>query len=85
MTLLPPTEELSGGIEEVEENYRHNWLYSVLPVGEQLYLCGYCRICDNAFSRIIPHYTEYVAGKNHLDILVTKMDVPKWGCVNPQI
>lgn len=77
----------------MEQDFRHNWLYSVLPVehltayGQKsmLMLTGYCRACSNAFSIEIPH--NFTTTKNedieeHLP-LITNLSIPKWGCVSP--
>lgn len=83
MTELPPAEIVE------ETQYRHNWLYSVLPITKKfsnsekdtLYLAGYCRACDNAFSVEIPRRTDGVDYNN--DPLITSLGVPKWGCISP--
>lgn len=72
--------------------FYHNWLYSVVPVASRVedwdnnkstvhyplkaYLTGYCRNCNNAFSVLIP--------SDPYAIKVTRMGVPKDGCVGPQ-
>jgi hypothetical protein len=78
-------------VEEKEEEvqYKHNWLYSVLPITRRtlgynketlkdcLMLTGYCRACDNAFSVEIPQDEHYGILK------IKEMRIPKWGCVGP--
>jgi len=81
----PPTSFIRNLTVKEPAMVRHNWLYSVLPnkvnsqsSEEALYLTGYCRPCDNAFSVEIP---KSDSGK----ILLTKMDIPKWGCIEPDL
>lgn len=65
---------------KMEPQYRHNWLYSVVPVfgvsSPLVLLAGYCKVCDQAFSKQIPWDMDptYVP--------ITKMGIPKWGCVD---
>lgn len=80
-----------------EQQFRHDWLYLTLPItptytlyspGDSIpynnipndwaVLCGFCRVCRHAFSVRIP-----VSSTGEL--LVSKVDVPKWGCVDPNI
>lgn len=71
------------------ENFEHNWLYSVVParmsttnfVGQyqtvpevSIYLAGYCRNCRKAFSVPIPFGADYQE---------TQLSIPKFGCVSP--
>lgn len=83
-----PDSPLPSFIKNITEKepvkIRHNWLYSVLPnrVGideEALFLTGYCRSCDNAFAIEIPK------SGNRVTIKITKMGIPKWGCVEPDL
>jgi len=82
--LKAKTDRLLEGMakEEKPAVVKHNWLYSVVPAsvgGSTLlhpYLAGYCRSCDQGFSVPIP------SDKNGLRI--TKMGVPKDGCVVPE-
>ena len=77
---LPPhlsQEEIPEAKEEVV--IRHQWLYSVVPVGRgnalAAYLTGFCRGCGRAFSQRIP-----TADKVYLESV---MDVPQFGCIDP--
>lgn len=72
--------------KKIEENFEHQWLYSVVPARAGLlvdpnfqseigiYLAGYCRVCRRAFSSPIPFGSNYIE---------TQLDVPKTGCVGP--
>lgn len=82
MTELPPP-------TQAKQDFRHNWLYSVVPVfidtnsayqtnvSGTVLLVGYCKICDQSFAKHIPW------DNNPSYLRLTKMDIPKWGCVDP--
>lgn len=70
------------------EQWRHNWLYSVLPITnyrkdfkppphDGLYLTGYCKTCQQVFSVKIPHDSADAL------TVVTQLDIPRWGCASP--
>lgn len=91
MTLLPPNkvdrQTLGMKIEEPQKEYFHNWLYSVVPIfpspdipwaGGVALLTGYCRICDQVFSKNIPWNISTTP-------LITKMNIPKVGCIESKL
>ena len=64
-------------VATIDQSWKHNWLYSVLPLGDEMYLSGYCRACDQAFSKTI--WRTRVGEK----VFLGQMGIPKWGCVDP--
>jgi hypothetical protein len=55
---------------------KHNWMYSFMPVGDEVFLVGYCKACDQGVSSLLP-VSDYKT-------IVREMDIPKWGCVPKQ-
>lgn len=78
-------------VPEAKPEWRHQWLYSAIPVSEeyvwwqngmeqkdfllQPFLTGYCRNCGKAFSQKIQH--------NSWGYSETIMNIPQTGCVGP--
>lgn len=64
---------------EIVENQvliEHRWLYSVVPLfggGGGIFLVGYCKNCDTAFS------TDISTGEKG-EMVLEKAGVPKYGC-----
>jgi hypothetical protein len=70
-----PEEVLKALEDKNRAQMKHNWMYSFMPgKGGMIYLVGYCKICNNAFTALVPHYNAHGAS-------VTELDVPKWGCI----
>jgi hypothetical protein len=71
-------------VPEAAVEWRHQWLYSMIPVGIRHgnnyplipYLTGYCRNCGKGFSQRI-NFLE-TGGYNE-----TIMNVPQTGCIGP--
>ena len=85
MALPPdPLEALLADIQVGEDDFRHNWLYSVVPVTSNeagdlsAYLSGYCKVCQRAFTVKLP------ADSADSFVVVTQLDIPRWGCIDPQ-
>jgi len=74
-------EALAG--DEGTQDYRHNWMYSVVPASASneywgIYLSGYCRNCQKAFTVRLPQDTTPTF------VTVAQLAIPRWGCVSPQ-
>lgn len=67
--------EVLAALESGEQDMRHNWMYSFMPLGNDwIFLVGYCKTCDTG-----------VSSRMNIDSAVgysaeTKMNIPKWGC-----
>lgn len=59
---------------------RHNWMYSFMSgtsnAGSSvyIYLVGYCKQCDQTFSRYVP------TGYSSSEVSLSRAGVPKLGC-----
>lgn len=74
MTELPP--EMLEALQTKEKaQMKHSWMYSFMPAGKyKIYLVGYCKICNNSVSSLIP--TNEGMGAR-----VSYSGIPKWGCI----
>jgi hypothetical protein len=69
---LPP--ELMEALKDSgAAQMKHNWAYSFMMANDEIYLVGYCKVCDTSFASIVDH--------NKYTTTLTDAQVPKWGCV----
>lgn len=70
-----------GEIEVEPPQYKHDWLYSVIPAtvneNNEIYLTGYCRRCDN-------YFTKQLEREITNEVIIERANVPKFGCVGPE-
>ena len=66
-----------------EHKIAHTWGTMVIPINLENSLVNYpfliahCRNCNSVFTQRIPTVPH------HRDHFLSKIDLPKWGCVNP--
>lgn len=77
MTELPP-EMIEALQQKNRAQMKHNWMYSFMPVTDMIYLVGYCKVCDTSVSSRLE--TGSIIGS----AVITKSNIPKWGCVPPE-
>jgi hypothetical protein len=73
MTELPP--EMLEALQTKEQaQMKHSWMYSFMPVRNEIFLVGYCKVCDTVVSSIVPYDIKRKG-------LTMRAYIPKWGCV----
>lgn len=69
-------ERAESAVKQEPAVFLHNWLYSVVPAGSEIYLVGYCRGCNSAFTN---HLEKDSTG----NVMVLPLNIPKIGCAGP--
>lgn len=67
-------------IEEAPPQFRHNWMYAMIPAGgpyQHIYLAGYCKVCQKSITVQLP-----ISGDNQTRAHEAQLEIPRWGCID---
>lgn len=74
-----PKELIDALGQKERAQMKHNWMYSFMPLHDEIYLVGYCKTCDTSVSSVVE--TDYHSPQIGHVATLSKSNIPKWGCV----
>lgn len=74
-----PKELIEALKQKEKAQMQHTWMYSFMPSDNTIFLVGYCKVCDQTVSALVP-LPIHRQPVGFSDARVNKAGIPKWGC-----